>query len=137
MKWLKTKWYTVLFKRYLKLRKKKKHFDRESKTPKQKRIKSKPIQQKNSIKSNISYLNLKNGGKKKHNVQCPIDALFTILPLSLCSNLSFFFVFFKWLVSFYTKRAPKQCFNIVKHYNLLLLNGVVVLPNNVIYRFLT
>ena len=54
MKWLKTKWYTVLFKRYLKLRKKKKHFDRESKTPKQKRIKSKPIQQKNSIKSNMS-----------------------------------------------------------------------------------
>ena len=42
----------------------KKHFDRESKHPKQKRIKSKPIQQKNSIKSNISYPNLKNGGKK-------------------------------------------------------------------------
>ena len=34
--------------------KKKKHFDRESKNPKQKRIKSKPIQQKNLIKSNMS-----------------------------------------------------------------------------------
>ena len=44
MKWLKTKWYTVMFKGYLKLRKKK-HFDRESKIPRQKRIKSKPIQQ--------------------------------------------------------------------------------------------
>ena len=32
----------------------KKRFDRESKNPKEKRIKSKPIQQKNSIKSNIS-----------------------------------------------------------------------------------
>ena len=49
MKWLKTKWYTILFKRYLKLRKKK-HFDRESKNPKQKRIKSKPIQQKTQSK---------------------------------------------------------------------------------------
>ena len=40
----------------------KKRFDRESKNPKEKRIKSKPIQQKNSIKSNISYPNLKNWG---------------------------------------------------------------------------
>ena len=45
-------------------KKKKKRFDRDSKNPKQKRIKSKPIQQKNSIKSNISYPNLKNGEKK-------------------------------------------------------------------------
>ena len=49
----------------------KKRFDRESKNPKQKRIKSKPIQQKNSIKSNISYPNLKNGGKKKKK-QCTV-----------------------------------------------------------------
>ena len=34
--------------------KEKKHFDRESKNPKKKRIKSKPIQQKNLIKSNMS-----------------------------------------------------------------------------------
>ena len=33
-----------------KIEKKKKHFDRESKNPKQKQIKSKPIQQKNSTK---------------------------------------------------------------------------------------
>ena len=37
-----------------KIEKKKKHFDRESKNPKQKRIKSKPIQPKNSIKSNMA-----------------------------------------------------------------------------------
>ena len=67
----------------------KKRFGRESKNLKQKRIKSKPIQQKNSIKSNISYPNLKNGKKKrkkknkKNNVRCPIDAVFTVLPLSL------------------------------------------------------
>lgn len=28
-------------------------------------------------------------------------------------------------------------FNVVKNYNLLLLNDVIALPNNVIYRFLT
>ena len=39
-------------------------FDRESKNPKQKWIKSKPIQQKISIKSNISYPNLKNRKKQ-------------------------------------------------------------------------
>ena len=65
----------------------KKRFGRESKKQKQKRIKSKPMQQKNSIKSNISYPNLKNGKKKrkkkKNNVWCPIDAVFTVLPLSL------------------------------------------------------
>ena len=45
----------------------KKRFDRESKNPKQKQIKSKPIQQKNSIKSNISYPNL-----KKEKKQCTV-----------------------------------------------------------------
>ena len=44
---------------------KKNRFDRDSKNLKQKRIKSKPIQQKNSIKSNISYPNLKNRKKKQ------------------------------------------------------------------------
>ena len=62
----------------------KKRFDRESKNPKQKRIKSKPIQQKNSIKSNISYPNLKNGGKKTmygaQSMQC----------LPFCLSLCFF-----------------------------------------------
>ena len=58
-------------KSYLKLRekKKKKHFDRESRNPKQKRIKSKPIQQKTQSKSNISYPNLKNGKKAMYGAQ--------------------------------------------------------------------
>ena len=57
---------------------------------------------------------------------------FLSISFSPCSNLLllFFFlfflililIFFKRLVSFYTKRAPKQCFNVVKHYNLSLFN---------------
>ena len=77
----------------------KKRFDRESKNPKQKRIKSKPIQQKNSIKSNISYPNLKNGGKKTmygaQSMQCLPFCLFLCfflhvpgLILSLFHHLS-------------------------------------------------
>ena len=62
-----------------------------------------------------------------------LDLSFSFLHVAIFS----FFLFFKQLVSFYTKGAPKQCFNAVKHYNLLLLNGIIALPNNVIYRFLT
>ena len=61
----------------------KKRFDRESKNPKQKRIKSKPIQQKNSIKSNISYPNLKNGRKKMYGAQ-------SMQCLPFCLFLCFF-----------------------------------------------
>ena len=78
----------------------KKCFDRESKNPKQKWIKSKPIQRKNSIKSNISYPNLKNGGKKTmysaQLMQCLPFCLFLYfflrvpgLILSLFHRLSF------------------------------------------------
>ena len=49
---------------------KNKHFHGEPKNPKQKgiktKIKSKPIQQKNSIKSNISYPNLKKKWRKMY-----------------------------------------------------------------------
>ena len=61
-----------------------------------------------------------------------LDLSFSFLRVAIFLSL-----FFKRLVSFYTKRALKQCFYIGKHYNLSLLNGVVALPNNVIYRFLT
>ena len=64
-----------------------------------------------------------------------------IASLFLCLSFSFLHVvifcfFLKWLVSFYTERL-QQCFNVLKHYSLSLLNGVVALPNNVIYCFLT
>ena len=65
-------------------KKKKKRFDRDSKNPKQKRIKSKPIQQKNSIKSNISYPNLKNGKKAIYDAQ-------SMQCLPFCLFLCFFF----------------------------------------------
>ena len=59
----------------------------ENKIPKQKRIKtkikSKPIQQKNSIKSNVSFPNLKKKkNKKKENV---IEPVLTIWWWQICS----------------------------------------------------
>ena len=53
---------------------------------------------------------------------------------SPCSYLPFFCL--KQLISFYTKRGSKRCFNVVKNYNLSLLNGVIALSNNIMYRFL-
>ena len=70
-----------------------------------------------------------------------IASLFLCLSFLCFLSFSFlrvviFLFFLKRLVSFYTERL-QQCFNVLKHYSLSLLNGVVAIPNNVIYRFLT
>ena len=69
-------------------------------------------------------------------------SLFSRSPflLSPCSSLLFFFFFFfffclKRLVFFFIPRGLQIVFNVVKNYNLSLLNGILALPNNMMYCF--